>query len=142
VNARASVVDVPSGCVTVTSTVPVACAGVVAVSSVSEMKPVWAATPPKLATVPGANPAPSNLTTVPPLIGPRSGKIFRSVSVGCTVTMDVAALFARTRSYVLEDTLAFRTKSWSDRDVTRIGATTSEGANAVRVQEVREQLQP
>src|SRR5271165_2469293 len=69
--------DVPSGLVTVTSTVPAfppAAGGAVAVSDVSELtvNPV-AGTPPKSTAVVPVNAAPLMVTDVPPVTGPSGG---------------------------------------------------------------------
>jgi hypothetical protein len=70
--------DVPSGVVTVTSTVPVP-DGDVAVIEVSEFTAmVVAAADPNLTEVAPVNPLPITLTTVPPVAGPELGEILET----------------------------------------------------------------
>ncbi len=65
---------VPEGAVTVTSTVPAACAGAVAVIwfALSTVK-VVAAVAPKSTAVAPVNPVPAIVTEVPPAAGPELG---------------------------------------------------------------------
>ena len=73
--------DVPPTLVTVTSTLPAACAGAVAVIDVAELTvTLVAATPPKLTVSPAVNPVPVIVTDVPPAVGPLVG--LTAVTVG------------------------------------------------------------
>jgi hypothetical protein len=71
------VADVPTGVVTVTSTVPAASDGEVTVHEVVEVQLTEVpAVPPKLAVVrPTTKPVPVRLSTVPPTSGPVLGEI-------------------------------------------------------------------
>ena len=67
------IADVPPAVVTVTSTVPAACAGEVAVIWVSETTvKVAAAVAPKWIAVAAVKPVPAMVTEVPPAVGPAS----------------------------------------------------------------------
>src|SRR5580658_9972471 len=70
------VAEVPSGVVTVTSTVRLeGLEGLVAVTELSELKVTFvAATPPKSTAVSPVKPTPAMVTVVPPARGPKSGE--------------------------------------------------------------------
>ena len=71
----------PPGVVTVTATVPAACAGANAVISVGEsIVKLVAAWPPKLTALAPARSLPLTVTLVPPLVGPAAG--VRAVTTG------------------------------------------------------------
>ena len=66
--------DVPPALVTVTSTLPAASAGAVAVIEVAELTvTLEAAVEPNLTVLPAANPVPVIVTEVPPAVGPNVG---------------------------------------------------------------------
>ena len=72
--AAAEVAEVPPAVVTVTSTLPAACAGLVAVSVVAEVTATLVAVlPPKLTVAPGWKLVPVIVTVVPPAVGPAVG---------------------------------------------------------------------
>lgn len=73
----------PSVLVTTTSTVPAACAGVVAVMEVllTTVTPV-AAVPPSFTLAPDKNPVPVMVTAVPPLAEPEMGEMAVTVAAG------------------------------------------------------------
>ena len=74
--------------VTITFTIPAACAGVVAVIDVpfTTATPV-AAVPPTLTVAPAKNPVPAMDTAVPPLIVPEFGEM--EVTVGAGVELEL-----------------------------------------------------
>ncbi len=81
-NAPPAVAPVPSGLVTATSTVPAACAGVVAEIEVAEMELTVAATPPNVTVAPDSKPLPEIATEVPPAVVPDEGEIPVMLTVG------------------------------------------------------------
>jgi hypothetical protein len=72
---------VPSGVVTVTSTVPTGSAGVVALIEVSEITTNGADVPPKSTAVAPVKPLPLMITAVPPETGPEVGLTALTVGV-------------------------------------------------------------
>ena len=79
--------------VTVTSTAPAACAGVVAVIDVlfTTVTPV-AAVPPRLTVAPARKPVPEMATPVPPLIVPEAGEMEPTVGAGATLELSRTGL--------------------------------------------------
>ncbi|GAA1332774.1 hypothetical protein GCM10009610_73130 [Pseudonocardia xinjiangensis] len=77
----------PVGPVTVTSALPAACAGAVAVTWVAEITVNdVAGMPPKVTALDPVNPVPVIVTTVPPTVDPTAG--LRLVSVGTTALLN------------------------------------------------------
>ena len=85
----AEVADGPPGPVTVTSTVPAASAGLVAVISVAETITWVAAIVPKSTAVAVLKPVPMIVTEVPPAIGPAAG--LTAVTVGAARAVNWSA---------------------------------------------------
>jgi hypothetical protein len=88
----------PSGLVTVTSTAPAGCAGVVTVRVVDDPPVTVAGTPPKLAAVPWPPKLlPVMVTLVPPAAGPAGGLTALMLGPAATPGRADRRLFARRR---------------------------------------------
>ena len=79
------VADVPVALVTVTSTVPAACAGAVAVIDVAPLTMTIAELVPNFTVEPAVKFAPVMVTDVPPAAGPELGLIEVTVGAGSVV---------------------------------------------------------
>src|ERR1700729_3535375 len=96
-------VEVPPSAVTTTSTVPAACAGVLALISVSDSTSTSVASPPSLTFAPSVNPVPVITTFVPPAVAPVAGSTDSTVGRALTTSGPVNG--AATRSSGQESTV-------------------------------------